>query len=218
TRRSSDLDIAMMKEAGINVVRIAESTWSTMEPQEGVFDFSHIDRVLDGMHKAGIKVIVGTPTYAVPTWLVRKYPDVLAITPQGPNRYGARQNMDISNPHFRQHAEQAIRKMLAHVKDHPAIIGYQVDNETKAYNTAGPDVQKQFVQYMKAKFGTLEAINKAFGLDYWSNRINSWEDFPSMVGSINASQTAEFAKFQRKLVTDYLAWQTKIVNEYKRPG
>ena len=213
-----DKDIVMMKEAGINVVRIAESTWSTMEPQQGVFDFSHIDRVLDAMHKAGIKVIVGTPTYAVPTWLVRKYPDVLAITAQGPNRYGPRQNMDISNPHFREHAELAIRKLLLHVKDHPAIIGYQVDNETKAYNTAGPDVQKQFVAYMKTKFGTLAAINKAFGLDYWSNRINSWDDFPSMVGSINASQTAEFAKFQRKLVTDYLAWQTKIVNEYKRSG
>ena len=213
-----DKDIVMMKEAGINVVRIAESTWSTMEPQQGVFDFSHIDRVLDAMHKAGIKVIVGTPTYAVPTWLVRKYPDVLAITAQGPNRYGPRQNMDISNTHFREHAEQAIRKLLLHVKDHPSIIGYQVDNETKAYNTAGPDVQKQFVAYMKTKFGTLAAINKAFGLDYWSNRINSWDDFPSMVGSINASQTAEFAKFQRKLVTDYLAWQTKIVNDYKRPG
>src|ERR1043165_1650118 len=66
-------DIKLMKEAGINVVRIAESTWSTVEPQEGVFDFSHIDRVLNAMNKAGIKVIVGTPTYAVPTWLVKKY-------------------------------------------------------------------------------------------------------------------------------------------------
>src|SRR3990167_665250 len=61
-----DQDIKMMKEAGINVVRIAESTWSTMEPQEGVFDFSHIDRVLNAMHKAEISVIIGTPTYAVP--------------------------------------------------------------------------------------------------------------------------------------------------------
>ena len=69
-----DKDIVMMKAAGINVVRIAESTWSTVEPQEGVFNFSHIDRVLDAMHKAGIKVIVGTPTYAVPTWLVKKHP------------------------------------------------------------------------------------------------------------------------------------------------
>jgi beta-galactosidase len=212
-----DKDIQMMKDAGINVVRIAESTWSTVEPQDGVFDFTHIDRVLNAMNKAGIHVIFGTPTYAVPTWLARKYPDVLAITPQGQNHYGARQNMDISNKHFLFHAERVIRKMLEHVKDHPAIIGYQVDNETKAYNTAGPEVQKQFVAYVKTKFGSLDSINRAWGLDYWSNRINSWDDFPSMVGSINASQVAEFAKFQRKLVTDYLAWQAAIVREYKRP-
>src|SRR3954469_5777634 len=83
-----DKDIQMMKEAGINVVRIAESTWSTVEPQDDVFDFTHIDRVLDAMHKAGIHVIVGTPTYAIPTWLARKYPDVLVVTPQGQRQYG----------------------------------------------------------------------------------------------------------------------------------
>ena len=213
-----DRDIQMMKDAGINVVRIAESTWSTVEPQDGVYDFTHIDRVLNAMDKAGIKVILGTPTYAVPTWLVKKYPDVLAITPHGQNQYGPRQNMDISNKNFRFHAERVIRKIMEHVKDHPAIIGYQLDNETKSYNTAGPEVQKLFVEYMKAKFGSLDSINKAFGLDYWSNRINSWEDFPSMTNSINASQISEFAKFQRKLVTDYLAWQAAIVNEYKHPG
>jgi beta-galactosidase len=211
-------DIRMMKDAGINVVRIAESTWSTVEPQDGVFDFTHIDRVLDAMHRASISVIIGTPTYAVPTWLVRKYPDVLAITPRGANQYGPRQNMDITNPHFRVHAERVIRKMLEHVKGHPAIIGYQVDNETKHYQTAGPAVQARFVRYMQETFPSLEVINRAFGLDYWSNRINSWEDFPSTVGSINASLNAEFAKFQRRQVTDYLAWQAAIVREYRRPG
>lgn len=213
-----DKDIQMMKEAGINVVRIAESTWSTVEPQEGVYDFSHIDRVLNAMYKAGIAVIVGTPTYALPTWLAKKHPDVLAITPQGQNQYGARQNMDISNKHFLFYAERIIREIMKHVRDHPAIIGYQVDNETKAYNTAGPEVQKLFVQYMKDKYKSLDTINKAFGLDYWSNRINNWNDFPSSVGTINASFAAEFAKFQRKLVTDYLAWQSSIVKEYKKPA
>ena len=213
-----DKDIVMMKDAGINVVRIAESTWSTVEPQEGTFDFTHIDRVLNAMHKAGIQVIIGTPTYAVPTWLVRKYPDVLAITPQGQNQYGPRQNMDISNPHFRFHAEQVIRAIMKHVKDHPAIIGYQVDNETKAYNTTGPSVQKLFVAYMKDKYKSLDVINNMYGLDYWSNRINTWEDFPSTVGTINASLASEFATFQRKLVTDYLVWQAAMVNEYKKPG
>ncbi|MES2240639.1 MAG: beta-galactosidase [Bacteroidota bacterium] len=212
-----DKDIKMMTDAGINVVRIAESTWSTEEPQDNVFDFSHIDRVLNAMHKAGIKVIIGTPTYAVPAWLVKKYPDILATTQMGKNQYGGRQNMDITNKEYLFHAERIIRKIMEHVKDHPAIIGYQVDNETKHYNTAGANVQAQFVQYMKAKFKTTEAINKAFGLDYWSNRINSWEEYPSMVGTINAGLKSEFSKFQRGLVTDFLSWQATIVREYKKP-
>lgn len=210
-------DITMMKEAGINVVRIAESTWSTVEPKDNVFDFKHIDRVLNAIHKANIKVIIGTPTYAVPAWLVKKYPAVLATTPQGQRQYGARQNMDITNTHFLFYAERVIRKIMEHVKDHPAIIGYQVDNETKHYNTAGANVQRAFVQYMKSKFKTLDKINRSFGLDYWSNRINSWNDFPSTIGSINASLNAEFAKFQRQLVTNYLEWQTKIVKVYAKP-
>ncbi|WP_068505229.1 beta-galactosidase [Paenibacillus kribbensis] len=212
-----DEDIQMMKEAGINVVRIAESTWSTHELQNGVFDFTSVDRVLDAMHAAGIQVIVGTPTYAVPTWMVKEHPDVLAVTPLGPGKYGARQIMDITNPIYLFYAERIIRKLISRVAGHPAVIGYQTDNETKHYNTAGPNVQLQFVKYMREKFGSLNELNQRFGLDYWSNRINSWEDFPSMVGTINGSLGSEFARFQRKLVTDFLAWQAAIVNEFKRP-
>lgn len=211
-----DQDIQMMKDAGINVVRIGESTWSTHEPQSGVFDFTSLDRVLEAMHAAGIQVIVGTPTYAVPTWMVKEHPDVLAVTPQGEGRYGARQIMDITNPKYLFYAERIIRKMMERVKDHPAVIGYQTDNETKHYHTAGPNVQVQFVKYMREKFRTVEKVNEEFGLAYWSNRINSWEDFPSVVATINGSLGAEFARFQRKLVTDFLAWQVAIVNEYKR--
>ncbi|WP_138752153.1 beta-galactosidase [Paenibacillus sinopodophylli] len=211
-------DIRMMKAAGINLVRIAESSWSTHEPQNGVFDFSSVDRVLDAMHKADIHVIVGTPTYAVPTWMVKEHPEVLAETPRGPGRYGARQIMDIISPAYLFYSERIIRKLIARVCSHPAVIGYQVDNETKHYETSGPNVQLRFVKYMKEKFGTIERLNKEFGLDYWSNRINSWEDFPSVVGTINGSLGAEFSRFQRQLVTDFLAWQVLIVNEYKQPG
>lgn len=211
-------DISMMKAAGINLVRIAESTWSTHEPQNGVFDFSSVDRVLDAMHDAGINVIVGTPTYAIPTWMVKEHPDVLAETRNGPGRYGARQIMDITNPAYLFYSERIIRKLIGRVSKHPAVIGYQVDNETKHYHTSGPNVQLRFVKYMREKFGSVERINKEFGLDYWSNRINSWEDFPSVVGTINGSLGAEFSRFQRGLVTEFLAWQTAIVNEYKQPG
>lgn len=213
-----DKDIQMMKDAGINVVRIAESTWSTHEPQNGIFDFSSVDRVLDAMHDAGIQVIVGTPTYAVPTWMVKEHPDVLATTVQGPGKYGARQIMDITHPTYLFYAERIIRRLISRVSTHPAVIGYQTDNETKHYNTAGDNVQLQFVKYMRNKFSSLDELNKEFGLDYWSNRINSWEDFPSVVGTINGSLGAEFAKFQRQLVTNFLAWQVGIVNEYKQAG
>lgn len=209
-------DIQMMKAAGINVVRIAESTWSTVEPQNGIFDFTHIDRVLKAMYEAGIKIIVGTPTYAIPTWMVKEHPDVLAITPQGQNKYGPRQNMDITNPKYLFYAERVIRKIMEHVKDHPAIIGYQADNETKHYNTSGPNVQLLFVKYIKDKFKTLDNLNESFGLDYWSNRINSWEDFPNVDATINASLSSEFEKFRRKLVTDFLSWQVSIIKEYKQ--
>ncbi len=211
-----DEDARMMKEAGISVVRIAESTWGTLERGEGVFDFTHVDRMLAAFDKAGIKVIVGTPTYAIPTWLARLHPDILVVTPKGRAEYGPRQNMDITNPDFRRAAERVIVKLIDHVKDHPAVIGYQVDNEAKAYLTSGPNVQAAFVAAMRRKFPDLEQLNKAFGLDYWSNRINSWEDFPSVNGSINGSLSNAFAEFQRGLVTDYLAWQADLVRAHAR--
>mgnify|MGYP001131114509 FL=1 len=209
-------DMEMMEKAGMNVIRIAESTWSTLEPQEGVYDFTHIDRMLDAAARHHISVIVGTPTYAVPTWLVKKYPDILAITQNGRERYGHRQNMDITNPDYLSHAERVIRVLMEHVKDVPHVIGYQLDNETKSYGTAGPRVQAMFVDYLKENFPDINDFNHEFGLDYWSNRVNDWDDFPDVRGTINQSLAAEFCKFQRLLVTKFLSWQADIVREYKR--
>ena len=131
-------DMEMMEKAGMNTIRIAESTWSTIEPKDGIFDFTHLDKMLEAAARHHISVIVGTPTYAIPAWLAKKYPDI---------------------------------------------------NE----------------------------FNREFGLDYWSNRVNTWEDFPDIRGTINESLAAEFAKFQRLLVTRFLAWQAAIVSGYKRP-
>lgn len=211
-------DIEMMKKAGINLVRIAESTWSTYEPQEGVFDFSHVERVLNAMEEAGIFVVIGTPTYAIPAWLEKAYPDILAETKKGREIYGRRQIMDITHPAYRYYGERIIRKLMEVSAHRKCVIGFQVDNETKHYNTAGKNVQQQFVKYLREKFDdNLEALNKEFGLDYWSNRINGWEDFPDVRGTINGSLGAEFERFQRKLAADYLACQAEIVREYARP-
>lgn len=211
-------DIEMMKKANINLVRIAESTWSTLEPHDGQFDFHHIDRVLQAMEKAGIHVIVGTPTYAVPSWMEKKHPDIMVETREGRKPYGARQIMDITNEHYLFYCERVIRKLMEHVKDSPAVIGYQIDNETKHLGTSGANVQKRFVEYLKDKFSAdTEAMNAAFGLNYWSNAIHSWEDFPDVRGTINGSLGGEFEKFQRNLVTEFLSWQARLVREYKRP-
>ena len=212
-----DDDIALMKQADINTIRIAESTWSTEEPQPGVFDFSHVDRALDAAHRAGIAVIVGTPTYAVPSWLVCMHPDVLATTPNGEGKYGARQIMDIVNPAYRYYGERIIRKLISHVAQHPAVIGYQVDNETKYYDSVSRDMQALYVKHLRAQFhDDLDAMNEAFGLDYWSNRVNSWEDFPDVTGSINESIRGSFDRFRRAQVAQFLAWQADIVREYMR--
>lgn len=212
-----DEDMRMMKEAGMNVIRIAESTWSTWEPRDGEFDFTSLHRMLQGAKKYGIDVIVGTPTYAIPPWMVKKYPDVLADTHSGPGRYGHRQNMDITHPGYRFHCERIIRRLLEQVQPYDHVIGFQLDNETKPYDTCGERAQAMFKQWLQKKFGTVEKLNQAFGLAYWSNSLGSWDDLPDVRGSINNSLAAEYEAFQRDLVTEFLLWQRSIVDEYRRP-
>ncbi|WP_265458307.1 beta-galactosidase [Enterococcus sp. HY326] len=211
-------DIAMMKKAGINVVRIAESTWSTYEKSPGKFDFSTVDLVIDEMAKAGIEVIIGTPTYAVPSWLVELDSNVMVSRKNsGRAIYGPRQSMDITNATYLRYAERIIRKLIERTARHANVIGFQIDNETKAYGSSSKNVQKEFVEYLKDEFDNdLDKLNAEFGLDYWSNRIDSWENFPDVNGTINGSLGAEFEKFQRLLVDRFLQWQADIVSEYKR--
>ena len=212
-----DKDISMMKKAGINVIRIAESTWSTEEPEEGVFDFSHVTKVLDACEREGLYVIVGTPTYAIPAWMAKAYPEVMVTDRSGRRPYGARQIMDITHPAYRFFAERIIRRLMEAVAGYRCVIGFQLDNETKHFGTSSENVQQMFVRHIRKKYeGDLKRFNHDFGLDYWSNRINSWEEFPSVAGTINGSLGCEFEKFQRQLVTDFLKRQAEIVGEYKR--
>lgn len=222
-------DMKLIKEAGMNTIRIAESTWGTMEPERGYFDFSHVDRALDAAEAHGLQVIVGTPTYAIPTWMARECPDVLLVPEAGPvsngavldhghELYGRRQNMDIGHPYYRACAEEMIRALMEHVRDRRSIIGYQLDNETKYYGNANERIQQAFRDWLKARFGSLDALNRAFGLNYWSNRINSWEDFPDVRGTINASLASAFDEFRRTTVKEFLMWQAGIVQEYLREG
>jgi beta-galactosidase len=214
-------DIELMKHAGLTVVRVGESTWTSWEPRDGEFQFAWMERILDALHAAGIKVILGTPTYSIPPWLYHKHPEVMVV-PLGQVRgawqfYGPRQNMDITHPVYLFHAERVIRQIVAHFKDHPAVIGYQLDNETSAYGTAGRSVQMGFVEYLKKHFGSVSRLNELWGLVYWGQLLNEWDEFPPRDGILNPGYKLEWERYQRKLVTDFLAWQARIVSEYKRP-
>lgn len=213
-----DQDIELMKNAGISVVRLGESTWSLFEPREGVFQFAWMDRIIDKLYSAGIKVILGTPTYSIPAWLAHKHPEILAEYMGGSKAYyGIRQNMDITSPAYRFYAERIIRKMLEHYAKHPAIIGYQVDNETTTYGANNRDFFLGFIDYMKEKYKTTEAVNKLWGLQYWGMTLNGWDEFPARDGATSPSYKLEWERYKRKVIADYLTWQADIVREYKRP-
>lgn len=212
-----DDDVKLMKEAGISVVRVGESTWSLFEPREGEFDFAWMDRIIDKMHEAGIKVILGTPTYSIPAWLWLKHPEVLLAYQKGGRAYyGIRQNMNITNPTYLFYSERIIREMMKHYAKHPGIIGYQVDNETTSRDVNNYDFQIGFVNYLKNKFSTPEKLNKVWGLNYWGMTIDSWEELAPRDGITNTGYKLEWERFNRKAVADFLKWQSAIVSEYKR--
>jgi len=211
-------DVELMQQAGVSVVRLGESTWSSWEPKDGQFEFAWMDRIIDRLHQAGIKVILGTPTYSIPPWLYCKHPEILVTKlGEGKSFYGPRQNMDITHPAYLFYAERIIRQLMAHYKDHPAIIGYQIDNETSSYGTAGKNVQIGFIEYLKKKFSSVQELNKLWGLTYWGQLIQGWDEFPSRDGILNPGYKLEWERYQQQITTDFLAWQAKIVNEYKRP-
>ena len=210
-------DVQMMEDAGINVVRMGESTWSLFEPQDGVFEFAWLDRVVDRMQKAGIKVIIGTPTYSIPAWMAKKHPEILSVRLDGSvNSYGIRQNTDLTNPTYLFYCERIIRKVAEHYAKHPAVIGFQVDNETSTYGAANLDMQRDFVDYLKNKYKTVDSLNRTWGLKYWGMTLADWDEFPTRQGTRNPCYKLEWDRFVMKVPADFIKWQASIVNEYKR--
>ena len=219
-------DVALMKAAGLNVVRMGESTWSLWEPEDGHFEYAWMDRVVDAMGKAGIKVILGTPTYSLPAWMAHQHPEIFADRiPSGPfggkavpSTYGLRQNMDTDSPAYRFYAERLIRHIVAHYKDNPTVIGWQLDNETGSYDAANPAVFIGFQHYLEKKFGTPEALSKAWFLNYWGENIHTWEDLPTREGTISTGYKLEWSRWSQMRVTDFLHWQSALVRECASPS
>ncbi len=220
-----DKDIALMKEAGLNVVRMGESTWSLWEPEDGRFEYAWMDHIVDAMGKAGIKVILGTPTYSIPAWMAHQHPEIFADRlpggmfggPAVASTYGMRQNMDTDSPAYRFYAERLIRHIVAHYKDNPTVIGWQLDNETASYDAANRDVFIGFQHYLEKKFVTPEALSKAWFLNYWGENIHTWEDLPTRNGAQSTGYKLEWSRWSQMRVTDFLHWQSALVRECADP-
>ena len=215
-RTEADLDL--MKQAGFTVIRVGESVWSTWEPRDGEFDLDWLQPVLDGAHERGIAVILGTPTYAVPPWLQTAYPEIAAERRTGERvPWGARQEVDYSHPAFLFHAERVIRAVVARYADHPAVIGYQVDNEPGMELFHNRGSFRRFVRRLKARYGDVETINREWGLTYWSHRLSDWSDLWTPDGNTLPQYDLAWRRYQADLTTEFIAWQAGIVREYARP-
>jgi len=210
-------DVALMKRGGINVVRMGESSWGSFEPADGRFDFAWLDRVVTAFGAAGIKVILGTPTYSMPAWLANAHPELYA-QPLGGGAvgYGMRQNMNFDDPVFRRYAERMIRELVSHYRDNPAVIGWQLDNETGPNGAANPGIFSAFVRHLQTKFDTPQALDRAWFLNYWGQSIHEWSDLPRPDFTVSPSYKLEWARFQRSRVTAYLTWQKAIVRNLAR--
>lgn len=214
-----DEDLDLMQAAHFSVVRVGESVWSTWEPRDGEFDLEWLEPVLDGAQRRGIGVILGTPTYAIPPWLQRKHPELAADIATGkPKHWGGRQEVDYSNPLFRDYVERVTRVILERYAKHPAVIGYQVDNEPGIILFHNPATFDGFLDYLKRKYGTTEALNREWGLVYWSHRINDWSELWTPDGNTLPQYDLAWRRYQATITTDFIGWQADLVREYALPG
>jgi len=178
TPEQIDRDIAIMKGAGFNVVRMGDLSWDSFEPSKGKFEFAWFDKIVDKMHANGIRVVLDIPGSPAPIWLHRAYPGV-DITNQNGNRVPpAERYMDnISDPDYARHLKLLAEAMLKRYKDHPAIIaiGYnnEIGNGFMSYSEAD---RLRFIAWVKKKYGTIDALNKAWATQRWSRRLNSFDD------------------------------------------
>ncbi|MBC8080606.1 MAG: beta-galactosidase, partial [Gorillibacterium sp.] len=170
-------DYRRMRELGFTIIRVAEFAWSLFEPEEGLFAFDKFDRALDLAHTYGLKVILGTPTATPPAWLTQRYPEVLNVSYEGVTfQHGMRRHYNYSSPKYRELCAIITTKMAEHYAAHPAVVGWQIDNELNCeiaefYSEAD---HVAFRAWAKAKYGTLDNLNEAWGTIFWSQTYSDW--------------------------------------------
>ena len=218
-------DLDRMLEAGISVVRIAEFSWTMHEPEEGHYVFGLFDEFLQLCAEKGMQVIIGTPTATPPAWLTTKYPEVCNCSIDGtPYVHGARRHYNYNAEIYREKCAAIVEAMASHYGQHPAVIGWQIDNEINCetdefYSEAD---SAAFRAWARERYGTLEALNEAWGTAVWSQIYTDWKEIrvPGHVlnNGHNPHVKLDYFRFVSDSAVRFTRLQADIIRKYKKPG
>jgi beta-galactosidase len=202
-------DVALMREAGVGLVAINIFGWAQLEPRPGQFEFEALDRIMDLLHEHGIRVNLGTGTASPPPWLSARHPEILPMTVDGTTRWpGGRQAWCPSSPVFRRAALELLAAVAERYATHPALAMWHVSNELGCHNAlCYCDVSAgSFRLWLTARYGTIEALNDAWGTAVWSQRYGSWDEIlppRATLSAGNPAQRLDFARFSSDELLEY---------------
>jgi beta-galactosidase len=215
------IDFRQMHELGLNTVRMGEFAWARFEPSEGKFDFAWMDEAIDIANRNEIDAILSTPTASVPPWLFQAHPDVLTGDRNGLYTYGGRKGYNTNSPNFLEASARVVEALAKHYGRHPGVIGWQLDNEPGfPFEAYDPVSERAFQAWLKARYGTLEALNRAWNGAFWSNHFSDWSQvrFPtnSAEGGWQPAITLAYRQFFSDSFSHHLGRQAEILRESGR--
>lgn len=215
-------DIRQMAHMGIHTVRLGEFAWCRLEPEEGIFDFGWLDKVIGMIKAEGMQVILGTPTNCPPLWMYQKYPDIIQWEQDGTrSNLGIRGHRCMQNAVFRGFAERIIDKLAERYAGKPEIAGWQLDNEIEINHCTCPACSEKFRSWVKEKYKTMEAVNAAWGTDVWSGEYSDWQQITPLRMKANYQRQwynpawlLDYERFSAYATADYINFQAAIIRKY----
>ena len=197
-----DDDVRLMKKAGVNLVSVGIFSWAKIETSEGVYDFNWLDRIIDKLGEAGIAVDLASATASPPMWLTQAHPEVLWKDYRGDVcQPGARQHWRPTSPVFREYALKLCRAMAEHYKGNPYVVAWHVSNEYGCHNRFdySEDAEHAFQQWCEERYGTIDAVNDAWGTAFWAQRMNDFSEIvpPRFIGDGNFMNPGKLLDFKR---------------------
>ncbi|MCL4672938.1 MAG: beta-galactosidase [Sphingomonadaceae bacterium] len=217
-------DARLMRETGLTRVRIGEFAWSRIEPEPGQFDWGWLDRAVDTLHAAGLGIIMGTPTATPPKWVVDRMPDMVALDRDGrPRGFGSRRHYCFSHAGYRAEAVRITRAVAERYGRHPGVVAWQTDNEYGCHDTVqsfSPAARDAFRQWLAARYGTVAALNAAWGNVFWSMEYRSFDaiELPNLtVTEANPAHWLAFRRFSSDQVIACNRAQVEVLRELS-PG